>query len=170
MFIYCLSFCFCYVLVIIYCSVFRVQKYNFFQPVKLKKCVFHLKYLLKTLRVSPSYILNPIATSLTAEWSRRWSRLLGGAAFLPHIKNKLLKNKGKAEDLANYRVRQECRTSSYAMRKALALRNSSKPVEKANDICVAKRQTHNGMFWSPSGAPPSLSSLPSIATKNSPNG
>ena len=38
------------------------------------------------------------------------------------------------------------------MRKALALRNSSNPVEKANDICVAKRQKHNGMSWSPNGS------------------
>lgn len=35
---------------------------------------------------------------------------------------------------------------------AMGLRNSSNPVEKANDTCVAKRQKHNGMSWSPSGS------------------
>ena len=40
----------------------------------------------------------------------------------------------------------------YAVRKELGLRNSSNPVEKANDMTVAQRQKHNGMSWSKSGS------------------
>ena len=35
-----------------------------------------------------------------------------------------------------------------ALRANLGLRNSSNPVEKANDLVVAGRQKHNGMAWS----------------------
>lgn len=38
------------------------------------------------------------------------------------------------------------------MRHALGLRNSSNPVEKANDILVASRQKHRGMSWSRQGS------------------
>lgn len=40
----------------------------------------------------------------------------------------------------------------YALRAKLGLRNSSNPVEKANDLVVAGRQKHNGMAWSPEGS------------------
>ncbi|MDO9535590.1 MAG: hypothetical protein Q7J85_09755, partial [Bacillota bacterium] len=40
----------------------------------------------------------------------------------------------------------------YALRKQLGLRNSSNKGEKANDLCVADRQKHNGMSWSKSGS------------------
>ena len=40
----------------------------------------------------------------------------------------------------------------YALRKELGLRNSSNPVEKANDVAVAQRQKHNGMSWSKHGS------------------
>ncbi len=42
--------------------------------------------------------------------------------------------------------------SCYALRKELGLRNSSNPVEKANDTTVAQRQKHNGMSWSKGGS------------------
>jgi hypothetical protein len=39
-----------------------------------------------------------------------------------------------------------------AMRACLGLENSSGPVEKANDLVVAKRQKHDGMAWSKEGS------------------
>ena len=72
--------------------------------------------------------------------------------YIRKLDDKLLKNKGKAEEMANYLERKRSHIPCYALRKALGLRTSSNPVEKANDICVAKRQKHNGMSWSPSGS------------------
>jgi len=40
----------------------------------------------------------------------------------------------------------------YALRKQLGLRNSSNCGEKANDLCVAARQKHQGMSWSTPGS------------------
>ena len=40
----------------------------------------------------------------------------------------------------------------YALRAQLGLRNSSNRGEKANDLCVASRQKHNGMSWSRDGS------------------
>ena len=40
----------------------------------------------------------------------------------------------------------------YALREALDLQNSSNPGEKANDLCVAARQKHQGMSWSRNGS------------------
>ena len=40
----------------------------------------------------------------------------------------------------------------YALRAELGLRNSSKRVEKENDLVVAQRQKHNGMSWSATGS------------------
>lgn len=72
--------------------------------------------------------------------------------YIRKLDDKLLKNKGKAEEMVAYLKRKKDFIPCYAMRKALALRNSSNPVEKANDICVAKRQKHNGISWSPNGS------------------
>ena len=72
--------------------------------------------------------------------------------YIRKLDDKLLKNKGRAEEMVGYLERKKDHIPCYAMRKALGLRNSSNPVEKANDICVAKRQKHNGMSWSPSGS------------------
>ena len=72
--------------------------------------------------------------------------------YIRKLDDKLLKNKGKAEEMVAYLERKKDFIPCYAMRKALGLRNSSNPVEKANDIRVAKRQKHNGMFWSPGGS------------------
>ena len=72
--------------------------------------------------------------------------------YIRKLDDKLLKNKGKAEEMVAYLERKKDFIPCYAMRKALGLRNSSNPVEKANDIRVAKRQKHHGMFWSPGGS------------------
>lgn len=43
-------------------------------------------------------------------------------------------------------------TVAEPLRAKLNLRNSSNPVEKANDLLIAQRQKHNGMSWSPNGS------------------
>ncbi len=72
--------------------------------------------------------------------------------YIRKLDDKLLKNKGRAEEMVGYLERKKDYIPCYALRKALGLRNSSNPVEKANDIYVAKRQKHNGMSWSPNGS------------------
>ena len=51
-----------------------------------------------------------------------------------------------------YLERKRAGITCYAVRKKLGLRNSSNPVEKANDLLVARRQKHNGMSWTPHGS------------------
>ena len=55
-----------------------------------------------------------------------------------------------------------------ALRANLGLRNSSNPVEKANDLVVAGRQKHNGMAWSPEGSG-ALAALQMIYLNNQPD-
>jgi hypothetical protein len=55
-------------------------------------------------------------------------------------------------DLIGYLTRKKKYIPCYAMRHELGLRNSSNPVEKANDLIVAERQKHRGMSWSYEGS------------------
>lgn len=48
--------------------------------------------------------------------------------------------------------RKRAAITCYAVRAKLNLRNSSNPVEKADDLLVAQRQNHNGMSWTPHGS------------------
>jgi len=54
--------------------------------------------------------------------------------------------------LIGYLERNREHIPCYALRKQLGLRNSSNCGEKANDLCVAARQKHQGMSWSTSGS------------------
>ena len=73
-------------------------------------------------------------------------------AFLRHLKEDDLRPKNKIEDLSQYLEKHREHIPPYALRAELGLRNSSNRVEKANDLCVAQRQKHNGMSWSTSGS------------------
>lgn len=53
---------------------------------------------------------------------------------------------------SGYFKKKEDAITCYALRAKLSLRNSSNPVEKANDLVVAQRKKHNGMAWSPDGS------------------
>ena len=63
-----------------------------------------------------------------------------------------IKNKKWLDNLLGYFQKKGEAITCYALRAKLGLRNSSNPVEKANDLIVAGRQKHNGMAWSPNGS------------------
>lgn len=63
-----------------------------------------------------------------------------------------IKNRKWLDDLLAYFENKGDAITCYALRAKLGLRNSSNPVEKANDLIVAQRQKHNGMAWSPNGS------------------
>lgn len=63
-----------------------------------------------------------------------------------------IKNKKWLDNLLGYFQKKGDAITCYALRAKLGLRNSSNPVEKANDLIVAGRQKHNGMAWSPNGS------------------
>lgn len=63
-----------------------------------------------------------------------------------------IKNRKWLDDLLAYFEKKGNAITCYALRAKLGLRNSSNPVEKANDLIVAQRQKHNGMAWSPDGS------------------
>ena len=72
------------------------------------------------------------------------------------------------EDLISYFDNKGDAITCYALRAKLGLRNSSNPVEKANDLLVAQRQKHNGMAWSPNGSG-SLAALQMVYLNNQSN-
>ena len=73
-------------------------------------------------------------------------------AFLRHLNEDILRQQNKIDDLCQYLEKHREHIPPYALRAELGLRNSSNRVEKANDLCVAQRQKHNGMSWSSSGS------------------
>ena len=73
-------------------------------------------------------------------------------ACLRNLNEDILRQKNKIDDLCQYFEKHREHIPSYALRAELGLRNSSNRVEKANDLCVAQRQKHNGMSWSNSGS------------------
>lgn len=63
-----------------------------------------------------------------------------------------IKNSKWRDELVRYFQKKGSAITCYVLRAKLGLRNSSNPVEKANDLIVAQRQKHNGMAWSPYGS------------------
>lgn len=76
----------------------------------------------------------------------------GAFCYLEGLPATIIKNPKWVEEQINYLKRKEYSITSYAVRAGLGLRNSSNPVEKANDILAAQRQKHNGMSWSEDGS------------------
>ena len=73
-------------------------------------------------------------------------------AYLRNLDKNILRPSNKIGDLCQYMEKHREHIPPYALRAKLGLRNSSNRVEKANDLCVAQRQKHNGMSWSNSGS------------------
>lgn len=73
-------------------------------------------------------------------------------AYLSSMDPADIKSQKWLNDLLGYLDRKKYAITCYALRAKLGLRNSSNPVEKANDLLIAQRQKHNGMAWSPSGS------------------
>ena len=59
-----------------------------------------------------------------------------------------IRNKAMYDKLIAYLDRKSPYLCSNALRKELGYCNASSPVEKANDLLIARRQKHNGMSWS----------------------
>lgn len=74
------------------------------------------------------------------------------SAYLSSLDAGDIKNRKWITDLLGYFEKKGNAITCYALRAKLGLRNSSNPVEKANDLIVAQRQKHNGMAWSPNGS------------------
>lgn len=74
------------------------------------------------------------------------------AKYLSSLESADIKNKKWLDGLLGYFEKKGDAITCYALRAKLGLRNSSNPVEKANDLTVAGRQKHNGMAWSPNGS------------------
>lgn len=79
-----------------------------------------------------------------------------------------IKNRKWLDDLLRYFEKKGDAITCYALRAKLGLRNSSNPVEKANDLVVAGRQKHNGMAWSLEGSG-ALAALQMIYLNNQPD-
>lgn len=76
----------------------------------------------------------------------------GASEYLSSLGSADIKNRKWLDDLLGYFQKKGDAVTCYALRAKLGLRNSSNPVEKANDLIVAGRQKHNGMAWSPNGS------------------
>ena len=63
-----------------------------------------------------------------------------------------IKSSADPQGLMGYFERNRPYSPCDALREALDLQNSSNPGEKANDLCVAARQKHQGMSWSRNGS------------------
>ncbi len=79
-------------------------------------------------------------------------RVDAAIAYLRAVPIESLKAGQSVERLVGYFERNRAYIPCYALRKELHLRNSSNRGEKANDLCVAGRQKHQGMSWSPTGS------------------
>ncbi len=73
-------------------------------------------------------------------------------AYVQSISPEQIKNPAEQQGLIGYFERNRACIPCYALREALDLQNSSNPGEKANDLCVAARQKHQGMSWSRDGS------------------
>lgn len=91
----------------------------------------------------------------------------GASGYLSSLDPADIKNRKWLDDLIGYFQKKGDAITCYALRAKLGLRNSSNPVEKANDLVVAGRQKHNGMAWSPEGSG-ALAALQMIYLNNQP--
>lgn len=76
----------------------------------------------------------------------------GASGYLSSLDPADIRNRKWIDDLLGYFQKKGDAITCYALRAKLGLRNSSNPVEKANDLIVAQRQKHNGIAWSPHGS------------------
>jgi hypothetical protein len=82
-----------------------------------------------------------------------WFGLLDRAQdYLRSIASSELKDTASIERLIGYLERNRSNIPCYALRRQLALPNSSNPVERANNLVTSNRQKHHGMSWSKQGS------------------
>ena len=92
------------------------------------------------------------------EVRRRLYHLLWGGcvdaaiAYIQNLPTEYIKNEKRRSELIGYLNNKRAMICCYAIRRRLGLRISSNPVEKANDLTVARRQKGKGMSWSSDGS------------------
>lgn len=110
-----------------------------------KKCEYELSLVLRGSKIRNAVLeqLLPIV----------WLGKIDDAIkYIRNINPENLKKDHSVERLVGYFERNRGHIPCYALRQKLGLRNSSNKGEKANDLCVASRQKHNGMSWSKQGS------------------
>lgn len=82
-----------------------------------------------------------------------WYGLVDRAtAYIDTLPAKAVRKPDVVAQIKGYLERNRSHIPCYAVRSRLGLRCSSNPVEKQNDIVVARRQKNNGMGWSEDGS------------------
>ena len=110
-----------------------------------KKCKQRLSMALKGSKIRNA-VLEKLMPLL-------WHGLVDEAIhYLQHLPEDLIRNQKEINSLVGYLEKNKPMIPAYAIRKRLNLRNSSNPVEKANDLLVSERQKNKGMAWSKSGS------------------
>lgn len=110
-----------------------------------KKCEYELSLTLRGSKIRNA-ILDKLLPLL---WLGQIDKAI---LYLNTLPTDQLKSGQTVERLIGYFERNRACIPCYALRKQLGLRNSSNKGEKANDLCVATRQKHNGMSWSLNGS------------------
>lgn len=109
------------------------------------KCAKELSTLCRGAKIRNAVL----ARLLTLLWR---GRVDAAIAYLRDLDPEKIKPGQSVETLIGYFERNRDYIPCYALRKQLGLRNSSNRGEKANDLCVAGRQKHQGMSWSKTGS------------------
>lgn len=110
-----------------------------------KKCEYELSLVLKGSKIRNA-VLEQLLPIL---WLGKVDVAID---YVRTINPRNLKTDQSVERLVGYFERNRDYIPCYALRRKLRLRNSSNKGEKANDLCVASRQKHNGMSWSKQGS------------------
>lgn len=76
----------------------------------------------------------------------------GVIAYILNLPSADVRSESRRKELIDYLRRKEYAIPCYAVRRHLKLKISSNPVEKANDLSVARRQKKKGMSWSRHGS------------------
>ena len=76
----------------------------------------------------------------------------GAIAFVQSLTSDVIRNEARRKELIEYLERKEYAIQCYAVRCHLGLTTTSNPVEKANDLTVARRQKKKSMSWSRHGS------------------
>ena len=93
----------------------------------------------------------------------------GAIAYLRSLTCDIIRNEARRKELIEYLERKEYAIQCYAVRRYLGLTTTSNPVEKANDLTVARRQKKKSMSWSKHGSV-GLASLTALYMNNEAEG
>ena len=93
----------------------------------------------------------------------------GAIVFLRSLAGDVIRNEARRKELIEYLERKGYAIQCYAVRRYLGLTTTSNPVEKANDLTVARRQKKKSMSWSRHGSI-GLASLTALYMNNEAEG